>query len=81
MYYLILAVSLLIFLGITLLVHYKFPKLEKLIVERIMVFVLIAIFIVRFMSYNDVQFVDANFEMYGFFGGPMNGFLNTVGNL
>ncbi len=81
MYYLILAVSLLIFLGITLLVHYKFPKLQKLIVERIMVFVLIAIFIVRFMSYNDVQFVDANFEMYGFFGGPMNGFLNTIGNL
>ena len=81
MYYLILAVSLLIFLGTVLLVHYKFPKLQKLIVERIMVFVLIAIFVVRFMSYNDVQFMDANFAIYGFFGGPMNGFLNTVGNL
>ena len=81
MYYLIFAVTLLIFLGTILLVHYKFPKLQKLIVERIMAFVLMAIFVVRFMSYKDVQFMDANFELYGSFGGPMNGFLNTIGNL
>ena len=87
MYYLILAVSLLIFLGITLLVHYKFPKLEKLIVERIMVFVLIAIFVVRFMSYNDVQFVDANFNFYtlvranNYDGAMVNPFIGVVGNI
>ena len=81
MYYLILALTLLAFLGAILLVHYKFPKLQKLIVERIMVFVLIAVFIVRFMSYHDVQFDSANFETYALFGGPMNGFLNTIGNL
>ena len=87
MYYLILAVSLLIFLGITLLVHYKFPKLEKLIVERIMVFVLIAIFAVRFMSYNDVQFVDANFNFYtlvranNYDGAMVNPFIGVVGNI
>ena len=81
MYYLILAITLLAFLGIILLVHYKFPKQQKLIVERIMVFVLIAVFIVRFMSYHDVQFDSANFETYALFGGPMNGFLNTIGNL
>ena len=81
MYYLILVATLLIFLGVILLVHYKFNKHEKLIVERIMVFVLIAVFIVRFMSYNDVQFDSNNFETYASFGGPMNGFLNTIGNL
>ena len=87
MYYLILAVSLLIFLGITLLVHYKFPKLEKLIVERIMVFVLIVIFVVRFMSYNDVQFVDANFNFYtlvranNYDGAMVNPFIGVVGNI
>ena len=53
MYYLILALTLLAFLGAILLVHYKFPKLQKLIVERIFVFILIAVFIVRFMSYNE----------------------------
>ena len=81
MYYLIFALALLIFLGTVLLIHYKFPKKEKLIVERILIFVLIAVFAVRFMSYNDVQFDSSNFSFYGFFGGPMNGFLNTVGNL
>ena len=64
-----------------LIFHYKFPKLQKLIVERIMAFVLMAIFVVRFMSYKDVQFMDANFVFFSSFGGPMNGFLNTIGNL
>ena len=81
MYYLILAITLAIFLGTILLVHYKFPKLQKLIVERIMVFVLIAVFAVRFMSFKDVQFNSDNFPIYASFGGPMNGFLNTIGNL
>ena len=81
MYYFILAVTLLAFLGIILLVHYKFPKKQTLIVERIMVFILMAVFAVRFMSYKDVQFDSDNFEAFAHFGGPMNGFLNTIGNL
>ena len=87
MYYLILAISLLIFLGTILLIHYKFPKLQKLIVERIMVFVLIAVFAVRFMSYNDVQFVDANFNFYtlvranNYDGAMVNPFIGVVGNI
>ena len=80
MYYLILALTLLVFLGVILLVHYKFKKFEKLIIERIMVFVLIAVFAVRFMSYKDVQFESSNFSYFSSFGGPMNGFLNTIGN-
>ena len=81
MYYLIFAGALAIFLGAALLVHYKFPKHEKLIIERILVFILMAVFATRFMSYNDVQFDSSNYETFAFFGGPMNGFLNTVGNL
>ena len=81
MYYLIFALALIVFLGTILLVHYKFPKYEKLIIERIMIFALIAIFAVRFMSYHDVQFESANYSSFSFFGGPMNGFLNTIGNL
>ena len=87
MYYVILAVSLLIFLGTIFLVRYKFPKLQKLIVERIMVFVLIVVFAVRFMSYNDVQFVNANFNFYtlvranDYDGAMVNPFIGTVGNI
>ena len=87
MYYLIFLAAFLIFLGTCLLVHYKFPKNEKLIVERIMVFVLIAIFAVRFMSYNDVQFESDNFYYTLFpprdiYDGPsVNPFLGTIGNL
>ena len=81
MYYLIFALALFIFLGTILLIHYRFPKKEKLIIERIMVFVLMVVFAVRYMSYNDVQFIGENFNTYALYGGPMNGFLNTIGNL
>ena len=81
MYYFILIGAIVIFLGSILLVHFCFPQKEKLIVERILVFILIAIFAVRFMSYKDVQFDSDYYEIYGSFGGRMNGFLNTIGNL
>ena len=81
MYYLILVGAIALFLGGVFLVHKLFPDKEKLIVERIFVFVLIGIFTVRFMCYHDVQFESANYETFASFGGPMNGFLNTVGNL
>ena len=81
MYYLILLGSIVIFWGTILLVHFLFPKKQHLIIERIIPFVLIAIVAVRFMSYNDVQFVTANYSFFSHFGGYQNGFLNTVGNL
>ena len=81
MYYLILVGTIALFLGGIFLVHRLFPSKEKLIVERIFVYVLIAIFAVRFMCYHDVQFESSNYETFAFFGGPMNGFLNTIGNL
>ena len=81
MYYLILVGAIAMFLGGTFLVHRLFPSKEKLIVEKILVYVLIGIFIVRFMCFKDVQFESSNYDTFASFGGPMNGFLNTVGNL
>lgn len=89
MYYVILLAAFIIFLGASYLIHRFLPNKEHLILERIFVFVLIAIFAIRFMSYNDVQFDAPSFiddfgvrrNDFSFFGGPMNGFLNTIGNL
>ena len=81
MYYLILVGAIAIFLGGIFLVHRFFKDKEKLIVERIFVFVLMAIFAVRYMCYHDVQFESSNYDSFASFGGPMNGFLNTIGNL
>ena len=82
MYYLILIGTIISFLGGILLIHHFFRDKEKLIIERIFVFVLIAVFIVRFMSYNDVQFASNNYKTFASFGGPNdNPFLNFVGNI
>ena len=82
MYYFILLGAIAIFLGGAFLVHRLFKDKEKLIVERIFVFILIAVFIVRFMSYNDVQFQTINYSAFSNLGGPNNNkFLNLVGNL
>ena len=55
MYYLILIGTIIAFLGSIFIIHHFIPNKEKLIVERIFIFILIAVFIVRFMSYNDVR--------------------------
>ena len=81
MYYFILLGAIAIFLGGIFLVHRFFPNKEKLIVERIFVFILMAIFAVRFMCYHDAQFDSSNYSYFKSFSGPMNGFLNTIGNL
>lgn len=81
MYYLILLASFIVFAGVITLTHFVFKKHERLIIERIIPFVVIAIFIVRFMSYNDVQVVDANFSIFEHFGGYSNKFINTIGEL
>ena len=78
--YLTLILAILVFLGTILLVRFLCPKYSHLIIERIIPFVLIAIVIVRFMSYKDVQFNKYVYEYYSHFGGPMNPFLNSVGN-
>ena len=81
MYYLLLLLSISIFWGTILLVRFLFPKKVTFLVERIFPFILIAIVAVRFMSYNDVQFMSQNYSFFSHFGGPQNHFLNTIGNL
>ena len=77
MYYFILLGAILVFLGGAFLIHRFFPNKQKLIIERIFIFVLIAVFAVRFLSYYDIQY----YVSYALYDGPMNPFLNTVGNL
>ena len=82
MYYLILLASIVLFYGTIRLVKAFLSKEKaKIIIERVMVFVLMAIFVVRFMSFKDVQFKNENYSFFGNFGGPMNPFFNLVGNL
>ena len=78
--YLILVASFVIFYGaIQYAKTFLSQRKVKLIVERIFVFVLIAVFAVRFMSYYDVQYYDTS--SYVVFNGPMHPILNTIGNL
>ena len=81
MYYFILIGTIIVFLGTVFVVHRFFPNKQKLIVEQIMIYVLIAIFAVRFMCYKDVQFDSNNYQTFASFGGPMNPFLNAIGNI
>jgi len=55
MSYLLVAISLIVFGGIALLVHFLFPNKQNLIVGKILTSFLIVIFIVRFMCFKDVQ--------------------------
>ena len=82
MYYLILLASIVLFYGtIRLVKTFVSKEKAKIIIERVMVFVLMAIFVVRFMSFKDVQFKNENYSFFGNFGGPMNPFFNLIGNL
>lgn len=82
MLYLIAGLTLLLFGGVAILIHFKFPKVKHLIVERIFVFLLMAVFAFRFFSFIDIQTLSVNYEAFASFGGPNeNGFLNTMGNL
>ena len=76
--YLILLGTFAIFFGAILLIKKFLPEDKvKLIVERIFIFVLMAVFAVRFMSYYDIQYN----VTYSIAQGPMNPFFNLIGNL
>ena len=51
--YLLLLASLLVFGGTILIAHFLFPKKEKIIIERVLVGIIIALFAVRFLCYDD----------------------------
>lgn len=82
MSYLLFAAAFLVFGGIIALIWFKFPNKKVLIVERILVFIAIALFAVRFMCYFDVQIEDG-WRAYMNFGPGDAGqkVLNTFGEL
>ena len=55
MSYLLVVISLVVFGGIALLVHFLSPNKQNLIVGKILTGLLIVVFIVRFMCFKDVQ--------------------------
>ena len=79
--YLVALSSLILFSGITLLIHFFLPKHEKLINERIIPGILMALFAARFMSYHCPQIEQWAINDWSLYKGPMNGFLNTIGQL
>ncbi|MCH5180541.1 MAG: YwaF family protein [Erysipelotrichales bacterium] len=86
MYYLLFAISFLLISGLIALTHFKFASKEKLIVERIIPYVLIAIFIVRFMCYKDIQASGGKIgEIFTDYAhstnGPLSPFLGITANL
>ena len=55
MYYLLAIGTLLLMAGLIVLMRFKFVSKEKLVFEKIITFLLIGVFIVRFMCYKDIQ--------------------------
>ena len=77
----ILLGTLLVFTGVEFLIHKFFSSKEHLIVERIFVVILIAVYLVRFMSAQDIAVSsDAITRLFENFGGVNNnGFFNFIG--
>lgn len=69
-----------LFIGAEFLVHRFLKNKEFLIVERILVFIFIAVFAARYLSAEDFAANSSNVDVVAFFGGPMeNGFENFLG--
>lgn len=79
--YLILLGAIALFGGIVLFISKRFPNKKHLIIERILTFVLMAVFAVRFMSYIEPQIQEGNFSYFAFLGGPQNKAFNFFGNI
>lgn len=77
--YLISLISLLVLLGIMMVIRKWLPKHEKLINRRIIPFILMGLFLARFICYQCPQIMKPS--EWSFYKGPMNGFLNTIGQL
>lgn len=76
------AISLALFSGIALLVHFRFPNKQNLIVGKVLTALLIVIFAVRFMSFKDVQIFGENSGIFINYahstGGPVAPFWGIV---
>ncbi len=81
MLYGLVAISFVLILGLALSVHFFLPKREKLINHRILPIALIVLFACRTYFYKGPQMIIANYAKWAWFNGPMNPFLNTVGQV
>ncbi len=81
MLYLLVVIGFALVLGSALLVHFLLPKKEKLINLRILPILLIVLFACRTYFYRGPQMNIARYAEWSSFGGPMNPFLNTVGQV
>lgn len=85
MYYLLFAISLLLILGVTTLIRFKFPAKQKIINERILFYIFIALVIARFMSFKDYQISEAGAEVFSNYlansEGPLSHFTAVTANL
>ncbi len=80
--YIILAITLLAFGLVVLLAKFNFPKSQHILIERVLVFVLIAVFAVRYIGFKDVHLDSGNYLAFSSFDGPLgNPFLDTIANL
>lgn len=65
---------------VELVSHFFFKKGEKIIVERVLVGIAIALFAVRHMCYNDIQVV-GDWQSFQHIGGPQTKFNSLIGEL
>jgi len=79
--YSILLGTVALFIGIEFFVHKFFKKSEKVVVERVIVFILIAVFLIRYLSSEDLPVrSESSTTLFEFFGGILNiGFFNFLG--
>ncbi len=82
MIYLIAFVSLTLTFGLTFIVNkYCSTKVEKIINRRVLPIILSLLFAARFVCYHCPQIEQSALSEWSLYRGPMNGFLNTVGQL
>lgn len=65
---------------VELVAHFFFKKGEKIIVERVLIGIAIALFAVRYMCYNDIQVV-GDWEAFQHLGGPQTKVNSLIGEL
>ena len=80
MQYIISAIVLLLVTGIFLLLNkFKADSINKF--EKIVSLCFVAIFVVRYLSFRNLQTIRDYFIVFESFGGYQNGFLNFIGNI
>ena len=81
MIYVVLLASIILFGGIAAIFQFKFKKFKRIGVEIVLTSLLIALFFLRYMSYEEVQCNSSNYASFASLGGPNSKIINLLGNL